>query len=175
MSTPRSPSRRKAMCAWASSSCTMDIAEPKLLSAGACWAARRYAGALTSSVSAETVRMRRIPCRYCGDMCWSPSTSLPERMCSRTSSSVLGARSSVTLASQRVTLDLRTTPYSLRAVGSSGATIIELDGVSPTIGEDVWLAPTAVLVGDVRVGDSANIWLGAGLRGDSAHIAIRGG
>ena len=52
------------------------------------------------------------------------------------------------------------------------ATIIELDGVSPTIGEDVFLAPTAVLVGDVRVGDRANIWFGAVLRGDFSRIEV---
>ena len=52
------------------------------------------------------------------------------------------------------------------------ATIVELDGVSPTIGEDVFLAPTAVLVGDVRVGDRANIWFGTVLRGDVSHIEI---
>jgi carbonic anhydrase/acetyltransferase-like protein (isoleucine patch superfamily) len=39
----------------------------------------------------------------------------------------------------------------------------------------VWLAPTAVLVGDVRVGDRANIWFGAVLRGDSSHIEIGAG
>src|SRR5690348_10710982 len=52
------------------------------------------------------------------------------------------------------------------------ATILELDGVAPTIGADVWLAPTAVLVGDVRVGDRANIWFGTVLRGDVSHIDI---
>jgi carbonic anhydrase/acetyltransferase-like protein (isoleucine patch superfamily) len=52
------------------------------------------------------------------------------------------------------------------------ATLIELDGVAPTIGADVFLAPTAVLVGDVRVGDRANIWFGAVLRGDTSHIEI---
>jgi carbonic anhydrase/acetyltransferase-like protein (isoleucine patch superfamily) len=52
------------------------------------------------------------------------------------------------------------------------ATILELDGVAPTIGADVWLAPTAVLVGDVRVGDRANIWFGTVLRGDSSYIDI---
>ena len=52
------------------------------------------------------------------------------------------------------------------------ATIIELDGVSPTIGDDVFLAPTAVLVGDVRVGDRTNIWFGTVLRGDVSHIEI---
>ena len=40
------------------------------------------------------------------------------------------------------------------------ATIIELDGIAPTIGEDVFLAESAVLAGDVRVGDRANIWFG---------------
>jgi carbonic anhydrase/acetyltransferase-like protein (isoleucine patch superfamily) len=52
------------------------------------------------------------------------------------------------------------------------ATIVELDGVAPTIGEDVFLAPTAVLVGDVRVGDRTNIWFGTVLRGDASHIEI---
>jgi carbonic anhydrase/acetyltransferase-like protein (isoleucine patch superfamily) len=52
------------------------------------------------------------------------------------------------------------------------ATIVELDGVAPTIGDGVFLAPTAVLVGDVRVGDRANIWFGTVLRGDSSYIEI---
>src|ERR1700760_5031862 len=52
------------------------------------------------------------------------------------------------------------------------ATIIELDGIRPTIGEGVFLASTAVLVGDVRVGDRANIWFGTVLRGDVSHIEI---
>ena len=52
------------------------------------------------------------------------------------------------------------------------ATLVELDGVSPTIGADVWLAPTAVLIGDVRIGDRANVWFGAVLRGDFSHIEV---
>jgi carbonic anhydrase/acetyltransferase-like protein (isoleucine patch superfamily) len=52
------------------------------------------------------------------------------------------------------------------------ATLVELDGVAPTIGADVWLAPTAVLIGDVRVADRANVWFGAVLRGDESHITI---
>lgn len=42
----------------------------------------------------------------------------------------------------------------------------------PTIGSDVFIAPTAVLIGDVRVADRANIWFGAVLRGDFSHIEI---
>ena len=53
--------------------------------------------------------------------------------------------------------------------------LIELGGIRPTIGEDVWIAPTAVLAGDVRVGDRASIWFGAVLRGDSSHIEIGAG
>lgn len=52
------------------------------------------------------------------------------------------------------------------------ATIVELDGVVPTIGEDVYLAPTCVLIGDVRVGDRANVWFGAVLRGDLSHVEV---
>jgi carbonic anhydrase/acetyltransferase-like protein (isoleucine patch superfamily) len=52
------------------------------------------------------------------------------------------------------------------------ATLIAIDGVAPTIGRDVFLAPTAVLTGDVRVGDRASIWFGAVLRGDISHIEI---
>jgi carbonic anhydrase/acetyltransferase-like protein (isoleucine patch superfamily) len=52
------------------------------------------------------------------------------------------------------------------------ATLVELDGVGPTIGRDVFLAPTAVLVGDVRVGDRASVWFGAVLRADLNYIEI---
>jgi carbonic anhydrase/acetyltransferase-like protein (isoleucine patch superfamily) len=52
------------------------------------------------------------------------------------------------------------------------ATLLELDGVAPTIGDDVWLAPTAVLVGDVRIGDRASVWFGAVLRGDLSHVEV---
>ena len=51
-------------------------------------------------------------------------------------------------------------------------TIVELDGVRPRIGRDVYIAPTAVLIGDVRVGDRSNIWFGVVLRGDYSHIEI---
>src|SRR5215216_264872 len=55
------------------------------------------------------------------------------------------------------------------------ATLVEVNGVLPTIGADVWLAPTAVLIGDVRVGDRANVWFGAVLRADYSHIDIGAG
>lgn len=52
------------------------------------------------------------------------------------------------------------------------AHLLALDGVAPTIGADVFLAPTAVLAGDVRVADRASIWFGTVLRGDSSYIEI---
>ncbi|MEA2169352.1 MAG: hypothetical protein QOF76_2652 [Solirubrobacteraceae bacterium] len=53
--------------------------------------------------------------------------------------------------------------------------IYDVDGKSPTIGAGCFIAPTAVLIGDVRVGDGANIWFGAVLRGDYSYIEIGAG
>ena len=50
--------------------------------------------------------------------------------------------------------------------------IIELNGVRPTIAEDAYIAPTAVLIGNVTVRAGANIWFGAVLRGDTGAIVI---
>ena len=55
------------------------------------------------------------------------------------------------------------------------ATILEVDGVAPTIGADVWLAPTAVLIGDVRLGDRVNVWFGTVLRADYSYIEVGAG
>ena len=52
------------------------------------------------------------------------------------------------------------------------ATLIELGGKAPRIGLDVFLAPTAVLIGDVTVGDRASVWFGAVVRGDLSRIEI---
>src|SRR5579875_3663470 len=40
------------------------------------------------------------------------------------------------------------------------ATIVALDGMTPTIGADVYLAPTAVLIGAVLRGDTSHIEIG---------------
>ena len=52
---------------------------------------------------------------------------------------------------------------------------MEVNGLTPTIGDDVWLAPTAVLVGDVRLGDRANVWFGTVLRADYSYIEVGAG
>ena len=46
------------------------------------------------------------------------------------------------------------------------------NGATPTIGKDVYIAPTAVLIGDVTIGDGASIWFNAVLRADMAPITI---
>ena len=50
--------------------------------------------------------------------------------------------------------------------------LIEFEGKKPRIGKDVFIAPTAVLVGDVVVEEGANVWFGAVLRGDFGPIRI---
>ena len=46
------------------------------------------------------------------------------------------------------------------------------NGVHPRIGADVYIAPTAVVIGDVEIMDGASIWYGAVVRGDLAPIRI---
>jgi len=45
-------------------------------------------------------------------------------------------------------------------------------GFSPQIGRDTFVAETAVIIGDVVVGDNCSIWFGAVLRGDVNAIRI---
>ena len=55
------------------------------------------------------------------------------------------------------------------------ATLIELDGTAPRIAEDAYIAPTAVLIGDVVVEERASVWFGAVLRGDNSQIRVGAG
>ena len=50
--------------------------------------------------------------------------------------------------------------------------IIDLGEKKPRIGNSVYIAPTAVIVGDVDIRDGASIWYGAVLRGDMAPIFV---
>lgn len=50
--------------------------------------------------------------------------------------------------------------------------IIEHNNNKPVIGKNVFIAATAVLIGNVTVKDGASIWYGAVLRGDMAPIII---
>ena len=44
------------------------------------------------------------------------------------------------------------------------AVLVEFEGVSPQVAETAFVAPTAVLIGDVQVGPGASIWFGAVLQ-----------
>ncbi|HEY3229861.1 MAG TPA: gamma carbonic anhydrase family protein [Roseiflexaceae bacterium] len=55
------------------------------------------------------------------------------------------------------------------------ALLIEYHGKRPRVAEDAFLAPTAVLVGDVTVEAGASIWFGAVLRGDFGPIVVGAG
>ena len=50
--------------------------------------------------------------------------------------------------------------------------LYELDGVSPRLGEGAWVAPNAVVIGDVTLGERATIWFGCTVRGDTNSIRI---
>ena len=50
--------------------------------------------------------------------------------------------------------------------------LITFQNIKPNIGRSAFIAETAVLIGDVRVGPSANIWYNAVLRADLNRIEI---
>lgn len=46
------------------------------------------------------------------------------------------------------------------------------DGVQPTVADDAWIAPSAELIGDARLGAGASIWFGAVIRADNTPIVV---
>ena len=52
------------------------------------------------------------------------------------------------------------------------AVILPVKGVSPTIGNNCFLAPNATIVGDVVMGDDCSIWFNAVVRGDVNSIRM---
>jgi carbonic anhydrase/acetyltransferase-like protein (isoleucine patch superfamily) len=53
--------------------------------------------------------------------------------------------------------------------------LFAFEGKEPVISPAAWIAPTATLIGDVRVEDGASIWYGAILRADFGTIVVRRG
>lgn len=47
-----------------------------------------------------------------------------------------------------------------------------LDDLAPTLAEGAWAAPSADLIGDVRLGPRASVWFGAVIRADNTPILI---
>lgn len=52
------------------------------------------------------------------------------------------------------------------------ALIKSVRGFSPEFGTDCYLAETAVIIGDVKIGSQCSIWFGAVIRGDVNSIRI---
>jgi carbonic anhydrase/acetyltransferase-like protein (isoleucine patch superfamily) len=53
--------------------------------------------------------------------------------------------------------------------------LFAFEGREPVVSPTAWIAPTATLVGDVRVEGEASVWYGAVLRGDFGPIIVRRG
>jgi carbonic anhydrase/acetyltransferase-like protein (isoleucine patch superfamily) len=56
-----------------------------------------------------------------------------------------------------------------------GMPLFAFEGHEPTVSQKAWIAPTATIVGDVRIEDEASIWYGAVLRADFGPIIVRRG
>ncbi|MGE5064704.1 MAG: gamma carbonic anhydrase family protein [Myxococcales bacterium] len=50
--------------------------------------------------------------------------------------------------------------------------LYELGRLQPQLGEGAWVAPSANLIGDVRLGARASVWFGAVLRGDNTPLIL---
>ena len=48
--------------------------------------------------------------------------------------------------------------------------LYEIEGVGPRLGESCWIAPSADLIGDVRLGKRCSVWFGAVIRADNTPI-----
>jgi carbonic anhydrase/acetyltransferase-like protein (isoleucine patch superfamily) len=52
------------------------------------------------------------------------------------------------------------------------ATVLPFDGHEPQIDPTAWVAPTATVIGRVRIGPDASVFYGAVLRGDMDEIVV---
>ena len=50
--------------------------------------------------------------------------------------------------------------------------LYQSDGRGPRLGEGAWAAPSADLIGDVRLGDRCSVWFGAVIRADNTPIIL---
>ena len=50
--------------------------------------------------------------------------------------------------------------------------LYSIDDVSPSIDATAWVAPSADLIGDVRLGRRASVWFGAVIRADNTPIIL---
>ena len=53
--------------------------------------------------------------------------------------------------------------------------LFSFEGHQPEVSPEAWIAPTATIVGNVRVEAEASVWYGAVLRADFGPIVVRRG
>jgi len=53
--------------------------------------------------------------------------------------------------------------------------ILPFEGKTPLVAESAFIAPTAVVIGDVEIGEESSIWFGCVVRGDVNDIRIGSG
>ena len=47
-----------------------------------------------------------------------------------------------------------------------------IDGKQPVVGTDVWVAPSADVIGDAHLADESSVWFGAVIRADNTPIIV---
>lgn len=50
--------------------------------------------------------------------------------------------------------------------------LYSIAGLAPQLGPDAWIAPSADLIGDVRLGARSGVWFGAVIRADNTPIIV---
>jgi carbonic anhydrase/acetyltransferase-like protein (isoleucine patch superfamily) len=58
------------------------------------------------------------------------------------------------------------------AAPAASGPLYRFEGILPTIADDAWVAPTAMLIGRVEIGPQSGIWFHCVLRGDTNFIRI---
>jgi carbonic anhydrase/acetyltransferase-like protein (isoleucine patch superfamily) len=53
-----------------------------------------------------------------------------------------------------------------------GGVVMPYKGITPTLAGDVYIAPTAAVIGDVHIGAGSSVWFAATVRGDVNEIRI---
>ena len=55
---------------------------------------------------------------------------------------------------------------------SADRRFLSFEGVRPSVAASAFVAPTAILIGDVTLGEGSSVWFHCVLRGDTNHIRI---
>ena len=68
-------------------------------------------------------------------------------------------------------------PFDLKLPASlaGGGLVMPWQGHQPVIAEDVFIAPTAAIIGRTTLGEKASVWFGAILRGDVDEVRVGAG